>query len=71
MTELETLKQELKKINAEYAGIRDVPVEKRAEFGREINARKQEILAKKSGGRKGGYGRRCDSNRHNCANGAK
>ena len=46
MTELETLKQELKKVNAEYAGIRDVPVEKRAEFGREINARKQEILAK-------------------------
>ena len=46
MTELETLKQELKKINAEYAGIRDVPAEKRAAFGREINARKQEILAK-------------------------
>jgi hypothetical protein len=46
MTELETLKQELKKVNAEYAGIRDVPVEKRAEFGRKINARKQEIVAK-------------------------
>ena len=46
MEEIERLKQELKKVNAEYAGIRDVPVEKRAEFGREINAKKQEILAK-------------------------
>ncbi len=46
MVELEKLKQELKKVNAEYAGIRDVPVEKRAEFGRSINAKKQEILAK-------------------------
>lgn len=46
MVELKKLKQELKKVNAEYAGIRDVPVEKRAEFGREINAKKQEILAR-------------------------
>jgi len=46
MVELEKLKQELKKVNAEYAGIRDVPVEKRAEFGRNINAKKQEILTK-------------------------
>lgn len=46
MIELEKLKQELKKVNAEYAGIRDVPVDMRAEFGRKINARKQEILAK-------------------------
>ena len=46
MVELEKLKQELKKVNAEYAGIRDVPVKKRAEFGREINAKKQEILAR-------------------------
>ncbi|MBR2994026.1 phenylalanine--tRNA ligase subunit alpha [Candidatus Saccharibacteria bacterium] len=46
MTDLEQLKQELKKVNAEYAGIRDVPVKKRAEFGRKINAKKQEILAK-------------------------
>mgnify|MGYP006392775181 CR=1 FL=1 len=43
--EIEKLKQELKKVNAEYAGIRDVIAEKRAEFGRKINARKQEILA--------------------------
>ena len=46
MVELEKLKQELKKINAEYADIRNIPVEKRAEFGRNINAKKQEILAK-------------------------
>ena len=46
MTELEKLKQELKKVNAEYAGIRDVPAERRAEFGRKINEKKQEILAK-------------------------
>lgn len=45
MMEIEKLKQELKKVNAEYAGIRDVIAEKRAEFGRKINARKQEILA--------------------------
>lgn len=46
MEKLEKLKQELKKINQEAAGVRDLPVEKRAEFGRKINARKQEILAK-------------------------
>ena len=46
MMELEKLKQELKKVNAEYAGIREVPAEKRAEFGRQINARKQAILKK-------------------------
>ena len=45
MTEIEKLKQELKKVNAEYAGIRDTPMEKRAEFGRKINEKKQEILA--------------------------
>ena len=41
---LEQLKKELKKINAEYAGIRDVALEKRAEFGRKINERKQAVL---------------------------
>ena len=46
MAEIEKLKQELKKVNAEYAGIRDIPMEKRAEFGRKINEKKQEILAK-------------------------
>lgn len=46
MIELEKLKQELKRVNVEYARIRDLPAEKRAEFGREINAKKQSILAK-------------------------
>ena len=46
MTEIERLKQELKKVNAEYAGIRDVLAEQRAEFGRRINEKKQAILAK-------------------------
>ena len=43
---LEKLKQELKKINAEAAEVKDLPVEKRAEFGRKINAKKQEVLAR-------------------------
>ena len=46
MEKLEKLKEELKKINKEAAGVRDLPAEKRAEFGRKINAKKQEILAK-------------------------
>ena len=46
MQELEKLKLELKKLNAEYAKIKDVPVEKRGEFGRELNAKKNEILEK-------------------------
>lgn len=46
MQELEVLKKELKQLNAEYAKIKDVPVEKRGEFGRELNAKKSEILEK-------------------------
>lgn len=46
MEELEELKSELKKLNAEYAKIREVPVEKRGEFGRELNAKKTAILEK-------------------------
>ncbi len=46
MAELDELKRKLKEINAEYAKIREMQAEKRAEFGRKINARKQEILAK-------------------------
>lgn len=46
MEKLEKLKQELKKVNAEAASVKDLPVEKRAEFGRKINAKKQEVLAK-------------------------
>ena len=46
MDELEKLKSELKDLNARYAGIKDVPAEERAEFGRKLNAEKMEILAK-------------------------
>jgi phenylalanyl-tRNA synthetase alpha chain len=44
MDELEKLKLELKKLNAEYAKIREVAPEKRGEFGRELNAKKNAIL---------------------------
>ena len=46
MQELEKLKVDLKNINAEYAKIKDIAPEKRGEFGREMNAKKNEILAK-------------------------
>ncbi len=46
MEELEELKLELKKLNAEYAKIREIPAEKRGEFGRELNAKKTAILEK-------------------------
>ena len=46
MLELEKLKQQLKEVNAQYAKIREVPKEERAKFGKELNAKKQEILAK-------------------------
>lgn len=46
MRELEKLKQQLKQVNKEAAGVKSLPVEKRAEFGRKINAKKQEILDK-------------------------
>ena len=46
MQDLQKLKDELKAVNDEYAGIRDVPVEERAEFGRKLNEKKQAILAR-------------------------
>ena len=46
MSEIEKLKSELKNINAESANIIDLPTEQRGEFGRQINAKKQAILAK-------------------------
>ena len=46
MNELESLKKQLKDLNAEYAKIREVAPEKRGEFGRELNARKMAILEK-------------------------
>ncbi|MBR3056070.1 phenylalanine--tRNA ligase subunit alpha [Candidatus Saccharibacteria bacterium] len=46
MVEIEKLKQELKDLNAKAAGIRDLPVEQRAEFGRKINLERQDLLGK-------------------------
>jgi len=45
MEDLGRLKQELNQLNAEYAKIKDIPPEERAEFGRKMNEKKQEILA--------------------------
>lgn len=44
-TKIATLKSELKAINSEYAKIKEIPAEKRAEFGKQINEKKQAILA--------------------------
>ena len=46
MDEIERLKKELKDLNAEYAKIKDVPAEKRSEFGKDLNAKKMAILDK-------------------------
>ena len=46
MEELEKLKLELKKLNAEYAKIKEIPAEKRGEFGRDLNARKMALIDK-------------------------
>jgi len=46
MDELEKLKAELKAVSAEAGKIREAPAEKRAELGKKLNAKKQEILAK-------------------------
>ena len=40
-TKIATLKSELKAINSEYAKIKEIPAEKRAEFGKQINEKKQ------------------------------
>lgn len=45
MSELEKLKAELKNINAEYAKIKELPPEERGKFGREMNLKKNKILA--------------------------
>ena len=42
--ELEKLKSELKALNAEYAKIKTIPAEQRAEFGREMNAKKTALM---------------------------
>lgn len=46
MDEVEKLKKELKDLNAEYAKIKDVPAEKRSEFGKELNAKKMALIDK-------------------------
>ncbi len=46
MEELTRLKQELKKLNSEYAKIKEIPPEKRGEFGRELNKKKMDLLDK-------------------------
>ena len=44
MPSISDLKAELKQLNAEYAKIKDMPAEKRADFGKELNVKKQKIL---------------------------
>ena len=44
-TKIAALKDELKAINLEYAKIKEIPVSSRAEFGKQINQKKQAILA--------------------------
>ena len=44
MPSISELKAELKKLNAEYAKIKDMPAEKRADFGRELNVKKQTLI---------------------------
>lgn len=45
MSEIEKLKLELKNLNAEYAKIKTLPPEERGTFGREMNLKKQKIMA--------------------------
>ncbi len=45
MSDIEKLRVELKKLNAEYAKIKTLPPSERGEFGREMNAKKQKLLA--------------------------
>jgi phenylalanyl-tRNA synthetase alpha chain len=44
MPSISELKAELKRLNAEYAKIKDMPAEKRADFGKELNVKKQNIM---------------------------
>lgn len=44
MSEIEKLKNKLKDLNSKYSKIKDIPAEKRADFGKTINAEKQAIL---------------------------
>lgn len=46
MVEIEKLKADLKRLNAEMARVRDLAADQRAEFGRKMNLQKAEILTK-------------------------
>lgn len=45
MSEIEKLRERLKSLNSEYAKIKTLPPEQRGEFGCDLNAQKQQILA--------------------------
>jgi len=45
MATIQDLKNELKKLNAEYAKIKDLPADQRADFGKQINFKKQQLNA--------------------------
>ena len=45
MATIQDLKNELKKLNAEYAKIKDLPADQRADFGKQLNIKKQQIHA--------------------------
>ncbi len=45
MATIQDLKNELKKLNAEYAKIKDLPADQRADFGKQLNIKKQQINA--------------------------
>ena len=45
MATIQELKNELKKLNAEYAKIKDLPADQRADFGKQLNIKKQQINA--------------------------
>lgn len=46
MSDIEKLRAELKALGAEYAKIKTLPPEDRGEFGRELNAKKQQLLSR-------------------------
>lgn len=45
MSDIEKLRAALKDLNAEYAKIKTIPPEERGQFGREMNEKKQKLLA--------------------------
>ncbi|MBR1939280.1 phenylalanine--tRNA ligase subunit alpha [Candidatus Saccharibacteria bacterium] len=44
-SKIASLKAQLKQLNQEYAKIKELPAEKRADFGKEMNLKKQKIMA--------------------------